>query len=176
VKLEDTGMSAFIRVLACAGAAAILLAGARAETFSDKALGFSAAFPCRSIQTSQTVIASFGKVPVTSLSCAKGKDIYIISVSRYPKGFVAKRNHVYRDAVNGAAANVKGSVRSNKAFKLGAVTGRDVLIDVPADRAAAHMRVFFSGDRQYQVTFLGPKGHESGKAAMGFLNSFRLRK
>lgn len=154
--------------------AVIVAAGANAEVVKNNNLGFSAAFPCRSQQTAQTVIASFGKVPVTSLSCADGKDIYIISVSRYPKGFIAKRNHVYRDAVNGAASNVKGKVRSNVPYKLGAVTGRDALIDVPSQRAAAHIRVFFAGDRQYQVMFLGPKGHESGKAAMGFLNSFKL--
>jgi hypothetical protein len=169
-------MSAAIRVLRLVGAAVILAAGANAEPVKDRSLGFSAAFPCRSQQTTQTVIASFGKVPVTSLSCANDKDIYVISVSRYPKGFIAKRKHVYRDAVEGAANNVKGKVRSNKAYTLGAVIGRDVLVDVPSQRAAAHMRVFFAGDRQYQVMFLGPKGHESGKAAMGFLNSFRLRK
>ena len=167
-------MATAIRVLSLVGAAMILAAGANAEAVKDKSLGFSAAFPCRSQQTAQTVIAGFGKVPVTSLSCANGKDIYVISVSRYPKGFIAKRNHVYRDAVDGAASNVKGKVRSNTAYKLGDVTGRDALIDVTADRATAHIRVFFAGDRQYQVMFLGPKGHESGKAALGFLNSFKL--
>ncbi len=169
-------MAASIRVLAFAGTALVLAAGARAGTVSDRSLGFSAAFPCRSQQMAQTIAASFGKIPVKTLSCAKDNDFYIISVSRYPKGYIAKRKTAYRDAVNGAADNAKGSVRKNVAYKSGAVTGRDALIDVPSQGAVVHLRTFFVGDRQYQVIFLGPKGRESGKAALAFLNSFRLKK
>lgn len=169
-------MTVSVRVAALAGATAIFLAGAGAATVSNPKLGFSAAFPCQAGQTTKTITAGFGKVPVTTFSCGKGGDIYIVSVSQYARGFIVKQKTVYRNAVNSAAANVGGKVRTAAAYTLDTVTGRDVLIDVPAQRATAHLRLFFVGDRQYQAVFLGPQGHENDKAALGFLNSFRLGK
>ena len=168
-------MTASFRVAALAGAAAIFIAGAGAAPYSSAKLGFSAAFPCKAQKRTETVEAPFGRVPVTSLSCDKDRDIYNVSVSLYPRGFAAKHKNLYRNAVNGAATNAGGKVRTVSTYPLGNVTGRDALIDVPAQHAAAHLRVFFVGDKQYQVMFLGPKGHENGKAAGKFLNSFRLK-
>jgi len=38
-----------------------------------------------------------------------------------------------------------------------------------------HLRIFFVGDRQFQVLVAGPAGQENGKATMAFLNSFKLK-
>jgi hypothetical protein len=158
--------------------AAFVLFAAAASGESVKGNGFSAAFPCTSQLQMQIVAAGKLKIPVTTRIC-EGKDaVYYVVVSDFPKGFIAKKsvNVALADAVGGAAANIKGSIRANLPFMLGSVLGRDALIDVTGQKAAVHLRVFFIGDRQLQAMVVAPKGRENGKPALAFLNSFRLGK
>lgn len=167
-------MRSLVRTLGFAAATALLAAGARAETVRDD--GFEATFPCQTKVARQTLAAATQTMPLVSHSCIEGSDLYNVSVSLYPDGLIAKRTLKvsYRDAVRGAAENVNGTVRRSREHRLGRVTGRDALIDVPSQHVAAHLRVYFVGDWQFQVMFVGPKGRESGKRAMAFLDSFRL--
>lgn len=159
------------------GLAAALSFGA-AHADPVKGPGFSAVFPCTAKQESQQLAAGKATIPVVKYGCDTAGDLYMLVSSTYPKGFLAKKTAAaaFKDAVGGAAANVRGKIRSDKPIKLGAVVGHDVLIDIPSDQAAAHLRVFFVGDRQLQVMVVGAKGHESGKAATAFLDSFSLTK
>jgi len=156
---------------------ALILSAAAAAGEPVSADGFSAAFPCRPQLASQTVAAGSLTVPVTTRSCEKKDVIYYAVASTFPKGFIAKRgvNAALADAVSGAAANVKGTVRTDRPYLLGPVMGRDALIDVPGEKAAVHLRVFFAGDRQFQAMVVAPKGREDDKAAMEFLDSFKLK-
>jgi len=169
-------MAVTMRVIAAAAAAALLATAAQGE--AAKGAGFSAVFPCQTKLASQNVAAGKEAIPVVTRSCEGGGSLYYVTSATYPKGFVAKKTlaAAFNDAVGGAAANVKGSVRSNQPIKLGAVAGRDVLIDIPSDKAAAHLRVFFVGDKQFQVMVVGGKGSESAKPALAFLGSFKLGK
>jgi|WetSurMetagenome_2_1015567.scaffolds.fasta_scaffold350270_1 hypothetical protein len=158
--------------------AAFVLFAAQAAAETVKENGFSAAFPCASQQQQQAVAAGKLKIPVATRLC-EGKDaVYYVVVSDFPKGFIARKsaNAALADAVGGAAANVKGAIRTNQPFLLGGVLGRDTLIDVPGQNATVHLRVFFAGDRQFQAMVVAPKGRENGKAALAFLNSFKLGK
>jgi hypothetical protein len=140
--------------------------------------GFSAVFPCKAKQTSQNVAAGKATIPVVNYNCESGGDLYFLVTSAYPKGFIAKKTvaAAFKDAVSGAALNVRGMVRTDQPIKLGKVQGHDALIDIPSDKAAAHLRVFFVGDKQFQVMVVGAKGHESGKPAIAFLDSVRIGK
>jgi hypothetical protein len=158
--------------------AAFALFAAAASGESVRGNGFSAAFPCAAQMQQQIVAAGKLKIPVTTRIC-EGKDaVYYVVVSDFPKGFIAKKsvNAALADAVGGAAANVKGAIRANQPYMLGSVLGRDTLIDVPGQNATVHLRVFFAGDRQLQAMVVAPKGRENGKAALAFLNSFKLGK
>jgi hypothetical protein len=158
--------------------AAFALFAAAASGESVKGNGFSAAFPCASQLQQQSVAAGKLKIPVTTRLC-EGKDaVYYVVVSDFPKGFIAKKgvNAALADAVNGAAANVKGALKANQPYMLGTTMGRDALIDVTGQKAAVHLRVFFIGDRQLQAMVVAPKGRENGKLAQAFLNSFKLGK
>lgn len=159
----------------------IVLGFAAATVLSFGAAGaapdFTADFPCKPDVASQTVTAGKVSIPVVNSSCAKDEIGYFVVVSTYPKGFIAKKTApaAFADAVGGAAANVKGKIRSDKPIQLGKVAGHDALIDVKANKAAAHLRVFFAGDKQYQVLVVAPAGKESGKEATAFLDSFKLK-
>jgi hypothetical protein len=154
----------------------LAVGAADGEVVSNKHLGFSATFPCEAKQSLQQVATRIGKIPMTSFNCGNGSDIYYVVVSDYPRGFIANRTlgAAYADAVNGAADNVKGIVENVKPYPLAAVTGRDALIDVPADKAMVRLRVFFLGDRQYQVMALGPAGVKTDNTKLQFLDSFKL--
>ena len=167
-------MSISMRALRLAAAAALLTTAAQAEAV--KANGYSAAFPCKVTQASQQVAAGKQTIPVVNANCEAGNTLFYVVTSTYPKGFIAKKTlaGAFKDAVSGAAANVKGAVRTDRPITLGKTPGHDALIDIPKGSLAAHLRVFFVGDTQYQVMVVGPKGTESAKPAMDFLGSFKL--
>lgn len=166
-------MHAHITALA---AASILLTGA-AGAAAVTAPNFTVTFPCNAQTVNQTVTSGKVSIPMVNYSCAQGDTGYFVVISTYAKGFIAKKTAkgAFSDAVAGAAANVKGTIRSDKPIKLGAVAGHDALIDVAKEKAAAHLRVFFANDMQYQVLVVAPAGQESGKAATKFLDSFKLK-
>jgi len=157
-------------------AAALLIAPAQADAVRGK--GYSAVFPCSVKLTGQQVAAGKKTIPVIDASCEAGEALFFVAASTYPKGFIAKKTLVgaFKDAVAGAAANVKGTVRLDRPIKMGRTPGHDVMIDVPSGKMAAHLRVFFVGDMQYQVMVVGPRGSESAKPATDFLASFKLGK
>jgi hypothetical protein len=158
--------------------AVLAMAGAQAESFFSRAQNFGAAFPCKTRVAGQQVRTALGDIPTITYSCETGSNVFYVAVSTYPKGFIAKRTvaAASQDAIAGAAENVKGHVRNNIAAKLGKQAGRDALIDVASQKTVVHLRVFFAGDRQYQVMYLGPAGTETGKPAMAFLGSFWIGK
>ena len=156
---------------------ALILFAAASAGETVKGSSFSAVFPCQTKLEKQFVAAGKLKVPVVARICENKGALYYVVISDFPKGFIAKKgvDSALTDAVSGAAANVKGTVRTNRPFLQGPVMGRDALIDVPAQKASVHLRVFFAGDRQFQAMVVAPKGREGNKAAMAFLNSFKLK-
>lgn len=167
-------MGDFVRILSAA--AILIAASASADTVTSN--GYSAAFPCQARSASQAIAAGSIKVQVTSNSCEKDGVLYSVAMSTYPQGFIAKRTMkaALGDAVIGAAANVKGTVRTEAPITNSGVGGRDAVIDLANPKAVARLRVFYVGDKQYQVMVITPKGQENGKAPMGFLGSFKLVK
>jgi len=159
-------------------AAALFAVCARAETVSAPQWGFSVAFNCQSQLGSQTVPTAVGNIVITSYSCNIGEQAYFVAISDYPAGSVtpAKVDAVYAGAINGAATNAKGSIRSVNPFPLGKVTGREAIVDVPAGKMAIRMRIFLVGDRMFQALFAAPTGQENGADCLKFLNSFKLTK
>lgn len=151
-----------------------LVAPALAETV--KAPGIEAVFPCQTKQEIQSVKTPIGAVPVTTRTCTKAEFVYSLVVSEYPKGFIAKRTAAaaLQDAIQGAAENVQGTVRTNTSVYLGEVAGREARIEVTPDNAVVHVRVFFVGDRQYQVMAMSTIKSADAKPVTDFLGSIRV--
>jgi hypothetical protein len=139
---------------------------------------YTVVFPCKASATSQTVKAGSMRVKVSSSACDDKNGHYTFAVSDFPKGFIAKKtvNAALADAVVGAARNVGGAVRVQKPSTVSGAAGREALIDVKKQKAVVRLEVFFVGDRQYQVVFIGAAGQENSKAANDFLGSFKLGK
>lgn len=160
--------------------AALACGIAGAEPVDDPALGFSVDFPCQSATASQIVNTPTGGVTMAMFVCRNEAGSYFVAVSDTPKGAVtdANREAVLDGAIAGIVANLKGAVRQNapvKPDKTDKISGRDLVIDVPAEKAAAHARVFWSGDRIYQAMAFVAEGRESAKEIVGFLDSFKLK-
>lgn len=135
---------------------------------------YTVTFPCKATTSSQIVKAGNMQVAVTSKVCQQKDTQYTFAASDFPKGFIAKKTAkgAFADTVAGAAANVGGTIRTDKPVTVAGVAGHDAVIDIKKDKAVVRLRVFFVGDRQYQVLFVGPAGQESSKAATDFLASF----
>ena len=159
-------------------AVALLAVCARAETVNASQWGFSVAFGCQSQLGSQSTPTAVGNILITSYSCTVGETAYFVAISDYPRGSItpAKIDAVYAGAVNGAATNAKGSIRSVNPYTLGKLTGREAIIDVPTGKMAIRMRIFLVGDRMYQALVAAPAGQESNPDSIKFLNSFKLTK
>jgi len=167
-----------IRLVATvAFASALLTGGARAEPVNAGKWGFSVVFGCQSQPASQSVATKAGNITMTGYSCTTNDGAYLVAVADYPAKSITQKSidAAYTGAINGAASNVKGKIRHVAPYVLGNITGRDAVIDMKADNQTAHLRVFYVGSRQFQVTFIGPAGQENSKACLGFLNSFKLK-
>jgi hypothetical protein len=158
--------------MACAAVA--FAAGARAETVNSSHWGFSATFPCQSEISTQPVTTAQGNVTMTSYACHEGGRRYLIAFADFPAGSITKETAEsgYDAAVNSVASAAGGTIRAAVVYPLGDISGRDVVVDMASKKKAIHARIFYLGDRQFQVMFLGPAGEENGKVCLDFLNSF----
>jgi hypothetical protein len=76
-------------------------------------------------------------------------------------------------ARDGAVANVKGKLKSEKKITLQENPGRDVLIEVDS-KSIVRVRLYVVKNRLYQVLVSGPKDLATSKTAERFLESFKL--
>ncbi len=154
---------------------ALIGAAAKAENLNNTDLAFSAALPCPSQFSTTPVPTAMGTVTMAGFSCATAEAFYAVFVGDYPKGSITDPDASYTGAINGAANNVQGTVRTVKPFTIGALTGRETWIDFQrsGQSGVVHVRYFIIGDRLYQAMFVGALGAEDGKDAIAFLESFK---
>ncbi|MDE3084890.1 MAG: hypothetical protein KGJ37_06715, partial [Verrucomicrobiota bacterium] len=130
----------------------------------------------------QSVDTAVGKIAMNMVYHDAGSVAYMVIFNDYPNGSVTKSggpDKVYDGAVNGAVSSVHGKLRSSSPSKTGEVQGREIIVDIPAQKTSdqgsvARVRFFIVGDRLYQVMYIGPAGNEAKAEATGFLDSFRL--
>lgn len=149
---------------------------ARAEAVNSKEGRFAAVFPGAARMSSTPVQSGDVTVRMTVYAFENGPLSYYVSYSDYPSQTFAhlSRDRAYANVINATVANVKGRKEREAGVKVGNVTGREVLIDVPAQHATMRERLFLVGSRLYQVVYGGPPGSENAEPALDFLNSFKL--
>ena len=150
---------------------------AGAEPLDNPAFGFSVDFPCQSATASQIVSTPTGGVSMTMFVCQNAGGSYFVAVSDTPKAAVtdANREGVLNGTIAAISANLKGTIRAVVPLIGEKSRGRDVLIDIPEQKAAARAHVFLANDRVYQAMAFVPAGKETGKEAIAFLDSFKLK-
>lgn len=156
----------------------MLAAPAAAEQANNTLFDFSANFPCQSQTMPQTVNTPLGTIQVNLFICELDNHAFGVSVADYPAGTVTDDNidSLLAGAAAGSAANVQGTVRDIQPFTLGRYVGREAIIDSNAMGMTIRTRIFLVGDRLYQVMAVMPSNQENAPAAIGFLNSFRIRR
>jgi hypothetical protein len=148
----------------------------RAEAVNSKDGRFAATFPGSARMSTTPVQSGDVTVRMTVYAFENGQLNYYVSYSDYPPRTFDRlsRDQAYVNVINATLANVKGRKEREADVKLGDVTGREVLIDVPAQHATMRERLFLVGNRLYQVVYGGPPGSANAKPALDFLNSFKL--
>lgn len=170
-----------LRRLACLSiwvllAAVFLGEPSHAEAVTSKDGHFAATFPGAARMSSAPVQSGDVTVRMTMYAFENGVFSYYVTYSDYPPQVFARtsQGQALTNVIHSTVANVKGKVTHEETITIGNVSGREVVIDVPAQNALMRERLLLVGNRLYQIVYGGPQGSENSKAALDFLNSFRL--
>ena len=104
---------------------------------------------------------------------------YLVSWTDFPEGLIDQDNiATHLDGVqNGVVTSGKGKVLSQKTVKVQKkYVGRDVNYTVPNINGTGRVRIFFVGDRLYQIMALGDKTFMDSDDIDTFFDSFALTK
>jgi hypothetical protein len=161
----------------CAAVLGLAAHYAWGEVLTDRDGRFSANFPGRPTTSLQTVATDAGPTiaHIFENHVPQGA-IYTVVYSDYPAGAMSKTmpEGVYEGAINGVMGQTGGTLRSSTAITAGGVPGREAVIDATQRKSMFRVRFFLTGDRLYQVAYEGSPGSETGKDAVGFLDSFNI--
>jgi len=146
------------------------------EVLTDRAGRFSADFPGRAQETSQRVDTQAGAVVAHVFTYRATGSSYTVAYSDYPNGSMANAvpDGVYEGVINGAMGQTGGTLKSSSSVQSSGVTGREAVFVSADQKSVLRSRYFLTGDRLYQVAYEGSPGSETGKAVVGFLDSFHI--
>ncbi len=148
------------------------------KPFASERAGFTIAFPSPPKESKQRVQAAAGELEVlVFVSEEKNDTSFVVSCSDVPesasgKETIDKRLDFARD---GAAANSRGKLRTEKKIEREGHPGRDLVID-HEDTTVVRLRLFVVGRRLYQVMVIGPGTVATSRDVTFFLDSFRVNK
>jgi len=135
--------------------------------------GYVVEMPGEPKVTWQNVPTKIGDIK-TYIAVVDGAIAFVTMYSRYPEQFLGAQSTdtLFEGARNGAVANVKGTLRSEKNVTISNFPGRELMIDAPSGRLMM-MRFFLRGNALIQALVGGPAGIESNADARRFLDSLR---
>jgi len=103
---------------------------------------------------------------------------YIAGMQEIAADAVAKgAERLYDDARDSLARSTNGRVRAERAVTCDGIAGREIIIDAEDDTGANTLidRVFFKGNRLYQLGAIVPRGTERDAVVTRFLDSARIK-
>lgn len=147
------------------------------ETFHPKDGKFTAKFPGKPKENTQTADTAVGSLKVYTATFATPEaNVVMVSYTDFPAGAVKPENHasLYDGVKEGLAKN--GKVVSEKDIKVGPdkLEGKEYLID--KGKQQTRFRVVVKDNRLYQVAALGTGEFVTGTDATAFLDSFEFAK
>jgi hypothetical protein len=119
--------------------------------------------------------SDFGKGVLHMNVSHSGKSLYGANYSDFPAEIKkASLKEIYNSSRDGAVANLKGKLVSEKDIKLGKYPGREVRIDVAGGKQLFRARIYLVEQRLYQVVVLGTPEIATSKETDKFMDSFHL--
>lgn len=71
---------------------------------------------------------------------------------------------------------MKGELRGVTKISNHGTAGREALISMPDYKLIMRQRIFFVGDRIYQILYVGPPGSENDQVVDDYLASLNIRR
>jgi hypothetical protein len=162
--------------LICIVFAFVVVAGsANAYTVTSAEEHFTAVFPGEPKLTKSTDKTTSG-VPYNTSSWVLGNSdntkAWFVEITDYSTPV----KNDYAAVISGAVAGVKGGkLVSQKTIRHGGVEGREILVDIAGSNEGRE-RIFWIGNRLFQILFVGKTGTSSAPDVDAFLNSFQATK
>lgn len=146
------------------------------KEFASKAGRFKVLMPGAPRLDEVETESDFGPGVLHMNSVQKGEADYGANYSDFPAGIkTVPLKTILDSSRDGAIENLKGKLIGEKDIALGAVTGRDIKIDVGDGKRVFRARVFLVDQRLYQVVVFGPREVTTSKESDRFLDSFTLQ-
>ncbi|MEO8762314.1 MAG: hypothetical protein ABI388_12180 [Bacteroidia bacterium] len=167
-----------------------LCAFTKADTWyllESKAFGFTIEFPKKPTEQIQTVDSEIGKLTLNlfiyDASAVKTESnlVYLVNCTLYPDSLIDsddtdKLGTVYRQAIDGAVANVKGKLLSEKVITIEGFLAREVRVDFQNGTAILKMRLCLVHNKLFVLETITETKKELNKSIDRFMNSFKLIK
>ncbi|MGB8648179.1 MAG: hypothetical protein WCF84_23280 [Anaerolineae bacterium] len=151
------------------------------KTLTSTAGGFSISMPNMPSEQVQAADSSLGHVQLHMFMDNKGSAAYLVGYADYPAGAVsqARVTDLLSNAVNGAVTNVSGKLISRTFGSLDGVPGVEFSGEIPPNSQRSitgvmQGRMFFRGNRLYQIIVVMTQGQEEQAQGYLFLDSFRF--
>jgi hypothetical protein len=161
------------------GALMLLLGGCQRATwreFSSKEGRFSVLVPGTLSEQTQNLTTQAGAIDLHFFVVEQDGFQYLVSYNDYPDAMVREANadKVLDGARDGVVANVQGRLLNEAKVWLADYPGRELRIKIPEGRQAMRTRLYFVGNRLYQVGVLSAEDGAAAEEIGKFLNSFKL--
>jgi hypothetical protein len=108
----------------------------------------------------------------------QGAKAWIVTYNDYKPGTIANQGleKSYENAVAGSVQGVKGELKSVIKISNHGTDGREDFITMPEYKLIMRQRIFFIGDRLYQILYVGPPGSEKDAVVDDYLASLNIRR
>lgn len=148
---------------------------------------FKAKFPSKPNYETQVVNSAVGNLTMhihmldASSSGTDENLVYGIITTEYPDSIIDTNNpellaDMYRSAIDGAVANVKGKLLSETSITLaGKHGGKEVKVDYGEGMAFIKMRLFIIKNKMYILQTITLAEKDNNASINEFLNSFQLK-
>jgi hypothetical protein len=150
------------------------------KPFRSKGGGFTVQLLGDPKETSQMLETATGQVEMIQVNCSKASgECFIVAYSPVAKSDPPLTPQAfYKAAVDGAAANIKGTIVSQRSIQFDGRPGVEAEISLPGDKPFADgvclLRLQRVGDRLYQLIYVGMRSEIKGKDVTNFHESFHL--
>jgi hypothetical protein len=106
----------------------------------------------------------------------QGEKAWLVSYNDYRRGTIsdAGLDKSFENAIRGTTQGVKGELRNTTKLDNAGIAGREALIFSTSYKLMLRQRIFFVGDRIYQILYVGPPGTETDGAVDAFLSSLKI--
>ena len=145
--------------------------------FSSKEGRFSVLVPDTPSEQTQNLNTGVGAIDLHFFIVEQDGFQYLVSYNDYPAAMAreADADKVLDGARDGVVANVQGRLLNEVKVWLADYPGRELRIRIPEGRQAMRTRLYFVGNRLYQVGVLSAEDSAAADEVSKFLNSFKLQ-